>query len=71
VAQILELVDVTGPVAVPLGSTATLTDSGKVLFEGNGVQQIFAPWLRDRDPDDVFRNMVGWSNGYVALRERK
>lgn len=70
-AQVLELVDVTGPTDVPMGSTATLTDAGTVLFEGSGVEKLFAPFLRDRDPGEVFRNMVGWSNGYVALRERK
>ena len=70
-AQVLELFDVTGSVPQSLGATATLTDSGQVLFEGRGVQAIFAPWLRDNEPAEVFRNMVGWSNGYVALRERK
>ena len=70
-AQVLELFDVTGEMAVPLGSSATLTDSGKVIFEGTGVQPLFAPWLKENEPAEVFRNMVGWSNGYVALRERR
>ena len=70
-AQVLELFDVTGEQDVATGDTATLLDSGRVVFEGRGVAAIFAPWLKERDPQEVFRKMIGWSNGYVALKERK
>lgn len=65
----LELVDMTGDQPEPTGDSATLVGS-RIVYIGNGVRNLFAPWLRDNSPADVFRDMNGWSNGYVSLREK-
>lgn len=69
-ARTLELIDVSGDRPVATGDTATLSDEGSLSFQGDGVKQILAPWVRDNSPEDLFNNFRGWSNGYVSLRER-
>lgn len=66
----LELIDVSAEEPVPTGDTATLDSNGKITYKGNGVKAILAPWVKEHAPEEVFRQMAGWSNGYVSLRER-
>lgn len=69
-ARVLELVDVSGDKEVPTGDTATLDQNGKVTYKGAGVRDIVARFLVDHDSGEVFDKMTGWSNGYIALRNR-
>lgn len=69
-ARVLELFDETGDSSKPTGETATLTDEGRVMYQGQTVQSILGKWLAVDSPDSVFDNMRGWSNGYVSLREK-
>lgn len=70
-ARVLELVDMTEDPSVVMGDTATLEDTGKVTYQGDGVREIIAKFLVDNSGEDVFNKMADWSNGYVQLRERE
>jgi hypothetical protein len=70
-AQTLELVDLTGEQPEPTGATATLDDTGRVTYEGDGVKAIIGKFLVGHSPTDVFEKMADWSNGYVMLRTRE
>lgn len=70
-ARVLELFDETQDPAVPTGDTATLASTGKVTYQGKGVRNIIQKWLAVHPPNVVFRNVDGWSNGYVSLREKE
>lgn len=69
--RVLELIDETTDPGQPTGDTATLHEGGSVTFEGNGVRSIFAPFLLDHSPEQVFNELSGWSNRYTTLRERE
>lgn len=69
-ATTLELFDITGDTPEPTGSTATLADDGTVTYEGRGVQNIIARWLRVDKPEKVFSDFNKWSNGYQTLKRR-
>lgn len=68
--MILEQVDVTVDPERGTGETATLHPDNRISYRGNGVRNILGPYLREGDPREVFRSMIDWSNGYVALRRR-
>lgn len=70
-ARVLELIDLGEDEDVTVGDTATLDQNGKVTYKGTGVQNIIAKFLVNHDGDEVFDKMNGWSNGYIALRERE
>lgn len=66
----LDLIDITGGKDQPTGDSATL-DGARVTYQGNGVKNILVTRLKEESPEDVFKNMNGWSNAYVMLRERR
>lgn len=69
-AVTLELVDQTGIEPRATGDTATLSDEGKVTYSGSGVRHVLSVYLAAKSPEEVFRNMTNWSNGYVSLRKK-
>lgn len=62
----LELWDVSGDEPEYAGASATLTPDG-IKYTGTGLQAILTRYL-DRDLDEVFNNLDGWGNGYIALK---
>lgn len=64
----LELWDVSGDEPEFTGASATLTPSG-VKYVGIGLQAILTKYL-DRDLNQVFNDLDGWGNAYIALKLR-
>lgn len=69
-ARVLELWDLSGKDDERTGDSVTLADNGRLVYTGSGIQPLFAKFLTNHSPADVFNRMDGWSNGYAALRER-
>jgi hypothetical protein len=70
-AQTLVLLDVTARLPKETGDSATLSDDGKVTYEGKGVENIIGRWLKVDPAEKVFNDFNGWSNGYASLKRRK
>lgn len=71
-ARTLEVMDISDDGSTqPSGDTATLEDDGKVTYKGPRARAIISKWLVKHQPAEVFNDMAGWSNGYVALMERQ